>query len=91
MAPKIFFLTTREDSRSLEHDNIRLSALPLPISTYLLIYCTMGFTDDVAAQTVETHTKKTYPTSIEDTNLAGIGSDEDRKARENASRIDQLG
>ena len=51
----------------------------------------MGFTDDVAAQTVETHTKKTYPTSIEDTNLAGIGSDEDRKARENASRIDQLG
>jgi len=38
----------------------------------------MGFTNDVAAKAIETHTKKTYPTSLEDTNLAGIGSDEDR-------------
>ena len=48
----------------------------------------MEFTDDVAVKAVETHTKKTYPTSLEDTNLAGIGSDEDRKARETAAKID---
>mmetsp|Transcript_9500 Transcript_9500/g.19106 ORF Transcript_9500/g.19106 Transcript_9500/m.19106 type:complete len:397 (-) Transcript_9500:70-1260(-) len=48
----------------------------------------MGFDEEVAAQAVETRTKKTYPKSIEDTNLAGIGSEVDRAAREAAAKID---
>jgi len=72
----IFLPRGKDRERARQHYRYRLS-----LYIYPLIYCTMGFTKDVAAKAIETHTKKTYTTSIEDTNLAGIGSDEEAAAK----------